>query len=94
MEGALKKLDKQLSISDLEKERTTVNRFHSNDLSLERLEKSQEQIQELKSTITQLKQEKFTEHDQLREMQEHSNQLDLENPHKKTPNSECAKIFR
>ncbi|UJR22902.1 hypothetical protein I4U23_025930 [Adineta vaga] len=64
---------------DLEKERATISRYQSNDLSLERFEKSQELIHELKSEITQLKQDKFTQKDQLQEIQDHSNQLDIEN---------------
>lgn len=64
---------------DLEKERTMVSRIQSNDFSLERFEKSEEIIRELKSTVTQLTQEKFQEQDQLREVQVHSKQLVLEN---------------
>lgn len=64
---------------DLEKQRTTVNRIQSNDFSIERFEKSEETIQELRSTITQLTQEKFLEQDQSRENQEHSKQLRIDN---------------
>ncbi|CAF4112772.1 unnamed protein product, partial [Adineta steineri] len=64
---------------ELEKERVTVGRLQSTDLSLERFEKTQEVIQELKSEITQLKQEKFAQKDQLHEIQDHANQLDIEN---------------
>ncbi len=64
---------------ELEKERETIARLHSNDLSLERFEKLQEIIHELKSEITQLKQDKFAQTDQLQEVQEHANQLDIDN---------------
>ncbi len=64
---------------DLVKERETISRLQSNDLSLERLEKLQETIHELKSEITQLKQEKFAQIDQLQQVQERSNQLDIDN---------------
>ena len=63
----------------MEKERTTISRLQSNDLSLERFEKTQQIIQELKSEITQLKQDKFSQKDQLQEIREHTNQLDIEN---------------
>jgi chromosome segregation ATPase len=53
--------------------------MQSNDISLERFEKSQEIIQELKSQITQLKQENFIQKDQLQEIQDHTNQLDIDN---------------
>ena len=46
---------------------------------MERLEKLQETIHELKSEITQLKQEKFAQIDQLQQVQEHANQLDIDN---------------
>lgn len=63
----------------LEKERETVARVQSNDLSLERFEKLQETIDALKSETTQLKQDKFSQVDQLQEVQERANQLDLAN---------------
>jgi chromosome segregation ATPase len=53
--------------------------MQSNDISLERFEKSQEIIQDLKSQITQLKQENFIQKDQLQEIQDHTNQLDIDN---------------
>jgi peptidoglycan hydrolase CwlO-like protein len=63
----------------LEKERETISRLQSNDLSLERFEKLQEIIHELKSEITQLKQDKFAQTDQLHRVQEQANQLDIDN---------------
>jgi len=63
----------------LEKERETISRLQSNDLSLERFEKLQEIIHELKSEITQLKQDKFAQIDQLHRVQEQANQLDIDN---------------
>lgn len=66
---------------DLEKQRTTINRFQTNDFSIERYEKSEETIQELKSTITQLTQEKYFEQDQLREVQDQSKQLRMDKHH-------------
>jgi len=53
--------------------------MQSNDISVERFEKSQEIIQDLKSQITQLKQENFIQKDQLQEIQDHTNQLDIDN---------------
>ncbi|CAF0886914.1 unnamed protein product [Adineta ricciae] len=64
---------------DLEKERATISKYQSNDISLERFEKSQELIQELKSENAKLKEEKFTHKDQLQEIQDQVNKLDLEN---------------
>ncbi|CAF1107005.1 unnamed protein product [Rotaria sordida] len=64
---------------ELEKERGIIVRLQSNDLSLERFEKAQEIIEQLKSEITQLKQEKFIQNNQLQELQEHANQLTIEN---------------
>ncbi|CAF4097930.1 unnamed protein product, partial [Adineta steineri] len=64
---------------ELEKERETIARLQSNDLSLERFEKLQETIQLLKSEISQLKQDKFTQTDQLQQLQEQANQLDIDN---------------
>ena len=46
---------------------------------MERFEKLQETIHELKSEVTQLKQEKFAQIDQLEEVREHTNQLDIDN---------------
>ena len=60
------------------KEREIISRLQSNDLSLERFEKLQEIINELKVEITQLKQEKFALIDQLQQIQEQYNQLDIE----------------
>ena len=45
---------------------------------MENFEKSEETIRDLKSTITQLTQEKYQEHDQLREIQEQCKQLNLD----------------
>ncbi|CAF3283960.1 unnamed protein product [Rotaria socialis] len=64
---------------ELEKERETLARLQSTDLSLERFEKLQEIINELKSEISQLKQEKFAQQDQLEEAQQQANQLDIDN---------------
>lgn len=64
---------------DLEKERAIISKYQSNDISLERFEKSQDLIQELKSENAQLKQEKFTHKDQLQEIQDQVNKLDLDN---------------
>ncbi|CAF4196018.1 unnamed protein product [Rotaria sp. Silwood2] len=64
---------------ELEKDRGAIVRLQSNDISLERFERSQETIQELKSEITQLKQEKLIQNNQLQKIQEHANQLDIEN---------------
>ncbi len=64
---------------ELEKEREIIARLQSNDLSLERFEKLQEVIHKLKSEMTQLKQEKFAQTDQLQQVQEHANQLDIDN---------------
>ncbi|CAF5200341.1 unnamed protein product, partial [Rotaria magnacalcarata] len=64
---------------ELEKERETLIRLQSTDLSLERFEKLQGIINELKSEISQLKQEKFAQQDQLEEAQQHANQLDIDN---------------
>lgn len=61
------------------KERETIARVQSNDLSLERFEKLQEIIHELRSEITQLKQDKFAQTDQLQQVQDHANQLDIDN---------------
>lgn len=63
----------------MEKERETSIRLQSTDLSLERFEKLQETISDLKSEITQLKQDKFNQLDQLEEVQQHANQLDIDN---------------
>ena len=46
---------------------------------MERFEKLQETIHELKSEVTQLKQEKFVQIDQLEEVRERANQLDIDN---------------
>lgn len=46
---------------------------------MERLEKLQETIRDLQSEITQLTQDKFAQVDQLHEIQERTNQLDVEN---------------
>ncbi|CAF4087517.1 unnamed protein product, partial [Adineta steineri] len=64
---------------ELGKERETIARLQSNDLSLERFEKLQETIQLLKSEISQLKQDKFTQTDQLQQLQEQANQLSIDN---------------
>ncbi|CAF4484310.1 unnamed protein product [Rotaria sp. Silwood1] len=64
---------------ELEKERQTIIRPESTDLSLERFQKLEEIIHQLKSEITQLKQEKFTQFDQLEQVQERANQLDIDN---------------
>ncbi|CAF2885591.1 unnamed protein product [Rotaria sp. Silwood2] len=64
---------------ELEKERGTIVRLQSADLSLERSEKLEEIIHQLKSEITQLKQEKFAQLDQLEQVQERANQLDIDN---------------
>ncbi len=53
--------------------------MQSNNLSLEHFEKLQEIIHELKSEITQLKQDKFAQTDQLHRVQEQANQLDIDN---------------
>jgi len=53
--------------------------LQSNNLSLEHIEKLQEIIHELKSEITQLKQDKFAQIDQLHRVQEQANQLDIDN---------------
>ena len=63
----------------LDKERETNVRVQSNDLSLERFEKLQETIDGLESEISQLKQEKFAQVDQLQEAKDRANQLDLDN---------------
>ncbi|CAF1379791.1 unnamed protein product [Rotaria sp. Silwood1] len=64
---------------ELEKEQGTIVRLQSNDLSLENFEKSQEIIQILKSEIIQLKQEKLIQNNHIKEIQEHANQIDIEN---------------
>ncbi|CAF4907394.1 unnamed protein product, partial [Rotaria sp. Silwood2] len=53
---------------ELEKEREAIVRLQSADLSLERSEKLEEIIHQLKSEITQLKQEKFAQLDQLEQV--------------------------
>ena len=63
----------------LDKERETNARVQSNDLSLERFEKLQETIDGLESEISQLKQEKFAQVDQLQEAKDRANQMDLDN---------------
>jgi predicted nuclease with TOPRIM domain len=63
----------------LEKDRATIVRLQTNDLSLERFEKLQETIDQLKAETTQLKQEKFVQLDQVKEIQERANDLDVEN---------------
>lgn len=63
---------------ELEGERSNVVRLQSSDLSIENFEKLKETIQNLRSEIKQLKQEKFHQIDQSHEIQEHADQLDLE----------------
>ena len=64
---------------DLEKERKTIARLQSNDLSLERFEQLQQIINDLKSENTQLKQERFAQTEELQRIQERVNQLDIDN---------------
>ena len=64
-----------------EKDRENLARLQSNDVSLERLEKSQVTIQELRSEIAQLKQETFTRLEQFEDVQNHTHQLHIENNH-------------
>ncbi|UJR26027.1 hypothetical protein I4U23_007373 [Adineta vaga] len=64
---------------ELEKDRETIARLQSNDLSLERFETLQQTIQDLKAEISQLKQDKFAQLDELQSVQEQTKQLDLDN---------------
>ncbi len=64
---------------ELDKEREIVIRLQSNNLSLEGFEKTQEIIQELKSELNELKHEKLIHKNQVEDIQEHANQLDIEN---------------
>jgi len=62
-----------------DKDRNTIARLQSGDISLERFEKSQEYIQELKSEISQLKQDKFSQQDQIIDLQQRNNEIDVKN---------------
>ncbi|CAF0751568.1 unnamed protein product [Rotaria sordida] len=64
---------------ELEKEQETIIRLQSIDLSLDHVEKLEGIIHELKSEITQLKQDKLIQLDQLDQVQERANQLDIDN---------------
>ena len=64
-----------------EKDRENLARLQSVDVSLERLEKSQALIQELRSEIAQLKQEKCARLEQFEDVQNHIHQLHIENNH-------------
>lgn len=53
--------------------------MQTNDLSLERFETLQATIHDLKGEISQLKQEKFAQTDELQQLQEQTKQFDLDN---------------
>ncbi|CAF1208086.1 unnamed protein product [Adineta ricciae] len=64
---------------ELEKERETIARLQSNDLSLERFETLQQTILDQKAEISQLKQAKLAQIDELEIVQKQAKQLDLDN---------------
>ncbi|CAF4541042.1 unnamed protein product, partial [Didymodactylos carnosus] len=64
---------------DLEKEQSTISRIECSDLTLERFEKLQETINQLRHDLNQLKQEKFALNDDYNQLIEKSHKSEIEN---------------
>lgn len=63
---------------ELDKERATVERLQTSDLSLDRFEKLQETISQLKSECSQLKNENMLKVDEIQQIHEETKELNVE----------------